>query len=287
MLPEIKKSILSSLEKSTMYSLLKDGKRIDGRNFYDIRSIRILPSIIEKAEGSALVYLGNTKVLAGVKVSLARPFEDMPNQGLFVTGAELTPVASPAFELGPPSYFSIELARVVDRAIRSSEMIDLEKLVIIPGEIVWMINIDIYPLDDDGNLIDASMLAVIAALMTTEIPKSEIVDPEKGKVDIIKDEKRPLPLVDLPISLTFAKIGDYILLDPSSAEENIMQNRLTIAINNKGEICSIQKGEGGGFKFNEVIIAKNIAIEKVNEVRKLVVNQLAKNPRGPNAWEYI
>ncbi len=287
MIPEIKKEIISKLEEEHILALLKDGKRIDGRGLFDFRNIEILPALLEKAEGSALVRLGDTKVLVGVKVSMAKPFPDTPNEGVFVVNAEFNPLASPAFELGPPSDYAIEVARVVDRAIRSAEMIKLDELAIIPGELVWMINIDIYAIDDDGNLIDASMIGAVAALMSGYLPKIEIIDEEKGKVEVISEEKYPIPLQNLPITFTFAKIRDFMVLDPNHIEENIMDSRLTIALNSQNEICAIQKGEGGGFKFEDIQLAKDIVLKKADSIRNLIVNQLAKKPRGEEAWDEL
>ncbi|MHA1616565.1 MAG: exosome complex protein Rrp42 [Candidatus Njordarchaeales archaeon] len=287
MISELKREIITKLEKETIFSLLSEGKRIDERGLYDFRQINIIPSLIKKAEGSALVELGNTKILAGVKVSPARPFPDEPNKGIFVVNTEFAPVASPIFEPGPPPEYAIEVARVVDRAIRSAEMIKLDELVIIPGKLVWMINIDIYTLDDDGNLIDASMIGAVSALLTGSIPKVEIVDEEKEEIRIIKEETQPIPIQDIPVSFTFAKIGNYIVLDPSYIEENIMDSRLTIAVNQRNQICAVQKGEGGGFKLEDILLAKDVVIRKADEMRSIILDQLAKKPRGDKAWEEI
>ncbi len=61
---------------------------------------------------------------------IGTPFADTPDKGVLSTNAELIPMGSPNFEAGPPDEHSIELARVVDRGIRESEMIDLEKMCI-------------------------------------------------------------------------------------------------------------------------------------------------------------
>ncbi len=287
MISEIRKEILSNIEKEMIISQLTKGKRIDGRGLFDFRKINVIPAPVEKAEGSAFVSLGKTKVLVGIKVNPAMPFPDTPNEGIFVINTEFSPVASPLFELGPPSEYAIEVARVVDRIIRSSEMIKLDELVIIPGELVWMINIDIYALDDNGNLIDASLIGTLAALYVGYIPRVEVIDKDRKKIEIIKEERTPIPLKDMPISFTFAKIKDILLLDPTRIEENIMDARLTIAVNNKGEICSVQKGEGGGFKLEDIHLAKDIVIKKSNGIRKIINDQLVKKPRGKEAWNEI
>ena len=140
--------------------------------------------------------IGNTDVLVGVKMEVGQPFADTPDKGVLTTNAELIPMASPTFESGPPDENAIELARVVDRGIRESEMIDLQKLCIKKGEEVWINFVDIYVLDYDGNLFDACFLGAMAALKSAVVPAAEN---EKG-------EDYPMPIKRIPISCTAVKI---------------------------------------------------------------------------------
>ena len=151
--------------------LIEKGKRIDGRKIDQYRPIQIVPDYIKKAEGSALVRIGETLVLAGVKLEIGKPFSDTPNQGVLIVNAEFSPLAAPEFESGPPGEDAIELARVVDRGIRESKMIEVDKLVIKEGEQVWSVFVDVALLNHDGNLLDAASLAAVTALHHAKIPK--------------------------------------------------------------------------------------------------------------------
>lgn len=157
-------SIMSEIKRDHILKLLADGVREDGRGVTDVREISIETNCIESADGSARVRIGKTEVIAGVKIIPGTPFQDTPNIGVLTTGAELIPMAHSTFESGPPGEDAIELARVVDRGIRESGMVDVEKLCIVPGEEVWMCFVDIYALDYDGNLFDAANLAAVCAL---------------------------------------------------------------------------------------------------------------------------
>ncbi len=75
-------SPLAKLEQKTVRDLILKGKRIDDRGLMDYRPLTIMLGTIEKANGSAQVYLGKTKVLAGVKVQVGTPFPDTPNEGI-------------------------------------------------------------------------------------------------------------------------------------------------------------------------------------------------------------
>jgi exosome complex component RRP42 len=72
--------------------------------------------------------------MAGIKMDIGEPYPDEPDSGVMTTAAELIPMASPDFESGPPDEESIELARVVDRGIRESKIIDVDKLCVVPSE---------------------------------------------------------------------------------------------------------------------------------------------------------
>ena len=258
--------IIPKLKKETMLSLLSKGERLDGRRLTDFRDIRIETNVIEKAEGSAIVYLGNTIVIAGVKTSIGTPFSDSPYEGVQIVNTELIPLASPVFEPGPPGEEDVELSRVVDRALRSAKALNLKKLCIIPGKRVWYVYIDIYALNHDGNLIDASALAAISALVTAKFPKVEV---HNNEIKIL-DEKVPLPIEDIPVTVTFAKICDKIVVDPTYEEELVMDSRITFGINGKGEICTIQKGLKGTFTVDEILYSANIAREISKKLRDLV-----------------
>ncbi|MEM1524623.1 MAG: exosome complex protein Rrp42 [Nitrososphaerales archaeon] len=262
-----KSMVVERLRKAQMIECLSKGKRLDGRGLLDYRPIVINTEVIEKAEGSAKVSIGNTQVIAGVKVEVDEPFPDTPNEGLLIVNAEVLPLASPYTEPGPPDEDAIELARVVDRGIRASEMIDLSKLVLIEGEKVLAVYVDVNMLDLDGNLFDAASYAVVSALLTARIPKFTISD--KGKV-VKLNEFTKLPIKTIPISVTMAKIGDTLIVDPTYEEELVMDARVTLVIDSDGNLCAGQKGCSGALSFEQIKLACENAIVKSKEVREII-----------------
>jgi exosome complex component RRP42 len=243
---------------------IEKAKRLDGRGLNDYREIKIEQGVIEKAEGSARVLLGKTEVLVGTKVETGTPFPDTPNNGVLTVNAELVPLASPNFEPGPPDENSIELARIVDRGIRESEAIDTEKLCITPGKKVFVVFVDVYVLNHDGNLIDAAALAAVSALMNTKMPNYEVKDEEV----VIKQGYTPLPMKDHPITVTLGKIGNKLVVDTGLEEEQAIDARLTMAFNDDGNICAIQKGCAGYFTQQQILEGTKLAQKKAAELRK-------------------
>jgi exosome complex component RRP42 len=252
------------MEEGYALELLQKGLRIDERKFDEFRKIEIKKNIITKAEGSASVKLGQTHVIAGVKLNIGKPFDDRPNEGVLMVNAEFSPIASPNFEAGPPSEDAVELARVVDRGIRESKCIKLEELIITPGEKVWSVFIDIHIINHHGNLLNAAALAAIAALTTAKIPKLEEEKVVRG--ELVRD----LPLVHYPINITVCKIGDKFLIDPLLEEESAINAKLSIAVMEDDKICALQKQGNEGIPFNDLEGMLDLAIKKSKELRKLV-----------------
>src|SRR5271157_3281063 len=92
---------MDMVKASHIRSLLASGTREDGRDFFSFRDIKVTAGLLDNAEGSAQVRIGNTTVLAGVKLDLGEPMTDTPNQGNQIVSAELLPLASEAYETGP------------------------------------------------------------------------------------------------------------------------------------------------------------------------------------------
>jgi exosome complex component RRP42 len=257
-------SLITRVRVRQIEQLIEKGKRLDARGLGDYRDIKVEQGVIEKAEGSARVFLGKTEVLVGVKVETGTPFSDTPNNGVLTVNAELVPLASPTFEPGPPDENSIELARIVDRGIRESEAIDTEKLCIEAGKQVFFVFVDVYVLNHDGNLIDASALAAVAALMNTKMPNFEV---KNGEV-VIKQGYTQLPMKSHPITVTLGKINNKLIVDPWLEEEQVMDSRISMAFNDEGNICAIQKGGSGYFTQQQILEAMKLAQEKAAELRK-------------------
>jgi exosome complex component RRP42 len=259
-------SLITKVRQKQIIALIEKGKRLDGRGLTDYREVKIEQGIIEKAEGSARVLLGKTEILVGTKVETGEPFPDTPTEGVMTVNAELVPLALSTFEPGPPDENSIELARIVDRGIRESKAVDSEKLCIEAGKTVFVVFVDVYVLNHDGNLIDASAIASVAALLNTKMPNYELKD---GEVKI-KQGYNQLPLKTQPITITIAKIGNSLVVDPSIEEEQVMDARISIAVNTEGNICAVQKGGSGYFTPQQILEASKIAQQKAADLRKIL-----------------
>ncbi|PNV81723.1 MAG: exosome complex component Rrp42 [Fervidicoccus sp.] len=242
--------LVPKIQKETIVSLLEVGKRADGRGLEDIRKISIVPDYIGKSDGSALVYLGDTLVLVGVKIEPGSPYPDTPDEGVLMINAEFVPLASPLFEPGPPDENAYELARIIDRSYREIKAIELKDLVIIPGQKVLVLWNDIYVLNHSGNLIDASAMATLVALMRTKIPNYEAS--EGGFIVKKEGYKGGLKVKKKVITATVAKIGNYYIADPTEEEEYVSDARLSVSFTEDGVIAGMQKMGPGSLEEKDI-----------------------------------
>lgn len=256
-------NIISEVSKDKIFDLLNHEQRIDDRGFEDYREISLKTDYISKAEGSAMVSLGGTTVVAGVKANVSVPFSNSPSQGIIITNTELLAIASRHFEYGPPNKFAVEISRVVDRAIRESPIVDLEGLCIEEGKKAWKLHIDIYILDFDGNIMDAVCLAAVNALLTTRIPTARIVNDE---ICIDEDNLTNLPIKNKSVLCTVVKINNRLIVDPNFVEETLMDASISIGFREDGTLCAIQKCGLDVLTTKEVMKSMNIAYNKSREL---------------------
>ena len=246
--------------------LISKGKREDGRGLTDYRDFSAEVGIIENGNGSARVKLGDTEIIAGVKFSVGTPYPDSPDEGMFMVSMDLNPLSSPDYEPGPPKPAAIEISRVVDRAIRESKTLDFKDLSIVEGEAAWMCSIDIYPINADGNLYDAAVIAAYLALQDAKFPELD----EDNKPLHETRTKKGLKLHNIPMMVSFVKIGDSLIVDPTRREEKIMEDRIHIGTIDNGNICAMQKGGLKPLTNDELLKAVDMAIAKGKDLRKLL-----------------
>jgi len=240
--------------------------RLDGRKPLDYRSpVKAEPNFTSTAEGSAKVTIGDTEVIAGVKMEVGEPYPDRQDEGTIICGAELLPLSNPEFESGPPGIQAIELARIVDRGIRESKTIDFKKLCIKKGEKVWLVLIDVVTLNDSGNLFDASSLAAYAALQNATFPKFD-----GEKIDFKEKTNKKVELENIPLSVTVCKIGEHFIVDPTTEEEKVIDARLTVATIEDGTLCALQKGGESPLTPEDVMKMVKIGTEKGKELRQVL-----------------
>ncbi len=258
------KMIMDEIKAEYVKTLLKEGKRKEGRDFNNYREVKIENNVLKNAEGSCIASIGNSKVIVGIKIDLMEPFSDRPDEGVLMVNSELMPLAYYSYSAGPPTPESIELARVVDRGIRAANVLEMQGLKF--DEKVLGVFVDFYVLDNDGNLTDTATLAVMNALSNLLIPEYKS---ESKEFDREKRTKK-MEIKNRVTTSTFCKINGKILLDCDVEEENAGSGSLTIGIADGGFVCSTQKSGSVSFSKKEVLDCVDIAMQKHEELVKYI-----------------
>jgi len=268
-------TLIDILRVKEVKKLIHDNRRVGDRDFLDFRDITIKTNVVKKAYGSAYVSIGDTIAIAGVHFDIGTPFADSPDKGILISEGEVLPTASFYVEPGPPTEEEIELSRIIDRGIRGSGMIDLSKMVIVPGEKVLKVFIDFNILNDDGNLVDAASLAAVAALLTSNYPDPDKLLNVESAEELSTVDRIPLPIEDIPITITTAVIDGKYLVDPSLPEEVAADAILSITHTKNDEICAMQL-LNGELDYNQLFDILDIALEKSREIRNYVLSHINK-----------
>jgi exosome complex component RRP42 len=128
----------------------------------------------------------------------------------------------------------------------------------------------VYVLDHDGNLIDASGMAALGALLDAKMHAFEVED---GEVKY-KDKIIPLPMLNYPVPITSAKINGSIVIDPCLEEEQVMSCRLTVTTDKDSQISAMQKGGLGVLTPDEVKQIVTTAITKSKGLRETILSKV-------------
>ncbi|KAG8956600.1 hypothetical protein FRC04_000078 [Tulasnella sp. 424] len=217
---------------------LSEGIRPDGRECNTWRDVSLNSGSISTAEGSALVRLGNTTIVCGIKAEIAEPDLDRPEHGFIVPNVDLPAICSPKFKPGPPGEEAQVLSERINSILIQADVVPTASLCIHPEKACWVLYIDITCINYDGNAFDACLLATIAALRATHLPKPTF-DEETERVTCSRTEKAPLQVKCTPLSFTFGVFDSkHLLYDPTAFEEPLIETSITVITDEKKQVLS-------------------------------------------------
>ncbi|XP_072040449.1 exosome complex component RRP43-like [Amphiura filiformis] len=249
---------------------LKQDVRPDGRELGEIRSTILNVGSITTADGSALVKLGNTTVICGIKAEFTTPKAEEPKQGFIVPNVDLPPLCSSSFKPGPPSEQAQVVSQLIADVIESAKVVDLETLCIQEEKLCWVLFCDMMCLDYDGNIADACMIALIAALKNVMLP-SVSIDSDTGLATVSDTKTEALNVKAHPVATTFAVFDDTIIIaDPTNEEETMVTGMVTLVVNEDNQLCAVHKPGGSPLSAEQLQDCINRAITRANEVRQLI-----------------
>lgn len=252
--------------------------RPDGRSLMKVRPATINVGSISTADGSAVVKIGRTTVVCGIKAELATPKPSQPQLGFVVANVELPPLCSATFRPGPPSDIAQTMTSMLGSIVDSCGLIDLSQLCVSKEHLVWILHCDIVCLDYSGSVMDAVLIALVAALRTVALPEATYcVETKSFSVDLQK--RTPLKVASSPVSTTFATIDESnIIADPTVEEERLSNGSITV-VTDGTRLFSINKP--GGTAYSETDLQKCISLSKDRAVSINKMMETALNNREP------
>ncbi|KAG9015404.1 hypothetical protein FRB94_000008 [Tulasnella sp. JGI-2019a] len=247
---------LSSLNASTFQRLhpraylerfLAEGIRPDGRECEEWRPVSVNLGSISTADGSALVKMGDTTVVCGIKAEIAEPDLDSPGHGWLVPNVDLPAICSPKFKPGPPGEEAQVLSERLNEVLTLAKVIPTTSLCIEKGKAAWVLYVDVTCINYDGNPMDAILLAVMAALRNTRLPKPKF-DEDTGRTTCSRIERIPLDIRRVPLCASFGIFDSkHILSDASAFEEPLLETSVSVTVDESGKVVSaLQLGLGPG-----------------------------------------
>lgn len=271
-------------EQSFLLSALRQQLRLDNRSLTQFRPLSLS---FGEEYGVCDIRLGKTRVLVKISAEVVTPYPDRKFDGLFTISAELSPIASPAFEIGRQDTTEVLLSRILEKTIRRSGALDTESLCIIAGAKCWHIRADVHVLDHDGNLIDATCIALIAALRHFRRPDVEIHGEDVTVYSLAEREPVKLDMQHHPFCITTSYFDSregggeeaIMVLDATRLEEQCRDGEIVISINRFGEVCQVAKYGGAPIDGLSLLNCTNEALEKAKWLDKFVKEKLEEDEK--------
>ncbi len=220
-------------------------KRIDGRDLNELRPIKIIPSVIGRADGSAYLEWGHNKVIVAVygpRELLPKHLSD-PTKGRVTFTYRMAPFSVSERKNPKPGRRDIEISKVVGEALSHTVM--LEEF---PG-----MTVDVY-----AQILDADAGTRVSALTAAAVALADA----------------GIPMKDLIASVSVGKANGNILADLTKSEEDAPDavDMAFAMLPNSEEVVLLQMD--GVLSEDEYDKAIKIAKEKCQEIRGMQVDAL-------------
>jgi len=235
--------------------------RSDQRGADELRPVEIIPHYVSSAEGSALIRLGETKVISTASVEDGVPqFLKGSGKGWITSEYAMIPRATESrtpreATRGRQGGRTMEIQRLIGRSLRA--VIDLEKL----GERTIWIDCDV--VRADGGTRTASITGSLVAL---GLAFQKLADLKALK---------SLPLKDYVAAISVGMVGGEVLLDLNYSEDSNADVDMNVVMTGSGELVEIQAtAEGRPFateSLNRLIEAARPGIQKLLALQKSIL----------------
>lgn len=121
---------------------------------------------------------------------------------------ELLPLCSSKFRPGAPTEEAQVIGHTLDGILKTSKCFDLKKICIAKDKLVWSLYCDIVCLNYDGSVLDAAVIALMAALKSLTLPVVSY-NTELGNYTVEQSNRyRVFDLEEIPVCSTFIQFAE-------------------------------------------------------------------------------
>ena len=244
--------------RAHLRTFLMQGVRADGRELLKSRKLEF--NLRRKGQratgtfGSAEVRLGRTLVRCDISVKIGTPSVAAPDEGDLDVDVSLNAICGAKYEnLRSKHEDALDLETLLLSIFVRGKVLDMKDLCIEPRKHAFRLCVGVSILNNDGNLPDSCIIAVMMALVDFRLPdviptkeidslssngRGNSKDPLRISNAGNPDKKLGLEGIVLPSTVAFFldeekhySLGSAALLaDPSRAEEACVSSTLTVAI---------------------------------------------------------
>ena len=231
--------------------MLKDGKRLDGRDFDELRPLSIEAGILKNADGSAYLKWGNNRVLAAVygpKEATPKHFAD-PTKAIVKCRYAMAPFSSlEDHGRTGPNRRATEISKVAKEAF--------ENVILLNEYPGGEIDIFMEILQSDGGTRAAGITAASVALANAGIH-----------------------MKDLIYAVSAGRIGDHIVLDVNMLEDNYSDADMPMAVAPRNNDILLLQMDGGLTKqqYKEAVDMVIRAGKKIQEEQRAALKRCYKD----------
>lgn len=187
---------------SNVKLLADDGKRLDGREYDELREIKITPGVLNRVDGSAYIEWGKNKILAAVygpRECIPRHDSD-PYKAVVRCRYLMAPFSSlEEHGRSGPNRRSMEISDVIKETF--------ENVIITENYPRTAIDIFIEVLEGNGSTRCVGLTAASVALVAAGVPAK-----------------------DLPVAISVGKINGKIAVDMAKEEDNFGEADMAVAV---------------------------------------------------------
>jgi len=239
--------------------------RYDGRRPDQLRKVTISPGFSKHAEGSALIEVGDTKVVCTVSTEeRVPPFLKGKGGGWITAEYGMLPRATSSrtqreASRGKQSGRTQEIQRLIGRSLRA--VVDLKAL----GERTLWVDCDV--IQADGGTRTASITGSFVALVEAlrHLRKAGTIE--------------ALPVTDFVAATSVGKVGDQVLLDLCYDEDSSAQVDMNLVKTGAGRFVEIQgTAEESAFDDDELLQLLTMGdkgIRELLEIQKQTLGEVA------------